>query len=57
MVWYFRGVPHVHTWVNVAAHPEGWRTAFGVRPWAEKLNGHGARNPASGRFALCHLHA
>jgi hypothetical protein len=23
MVWYFRGAPHVHTWVNVAAHPEG----------------------------------
>jgi len=23
MVWYFRGAPHVHTWVNVAAKPEG----------------------------------
>jgi hypothetical protein len=23
MVWYFRGAPHVHTWVNVAAHAEG----------------------------------
>src|SRR5262249_44796321 len=33
MVWYFRGAPHVHTWVNVAARPaEGGprRSAFGA---------------------------
>src|SRR5262249_51806868 len=22
MIWYFRGAPHVHTWVHVAAKPE-----------------------------------
>jgi len=22
MIWYFRGAPHVHTWVNIAAKPE-----------------------------------
>jgi hypothetical protein len=27
MIWYFRGAPHVHTWVNIRAQPQKARTA------------------------------
>jgi hypothetical protein len=27
MIWYFRGAPHVHTWVNIRAQPQTARTA------------------------------
>ena len=34
MIWYFRGSPHVHAWVNVQENP-GWRAPAGAsaRSW------------------------
>ncbi len=39
MVWYFRGAPHVHVWVNVQENP-GWKAPEGSVPgWFEQLLG------------------
>lgn len=37
MVWYFRGSPHVHVWVNIQQNP-GWKAPEGsyVRGWLER---------------------
>lgn len=44
MVWYFRGSPHVHVWVNVQENP-GWTAPEGAaeRSWFGRNGGGGGR--------------
>jgi hypothetical protein len=52
-VWYFRGSPHVHVWVNVAETPEvplNSRVCFVVDPWPEPIRP--ARPPAPKLVAI-----